>query len=618
MCGFIAGIFTPDIAPSEVALQSALSAIAHRGPDGHAIERFTLPDGRVAVMAHARLALVGLAAGQQPFVADSHATVVNGEFYDWASVRRDLELDGGTFATRSDSEIAHVAYSLHGPTRYLDYLDGEWAAAIIDRRSSTLHAACDPFGTKPLRYWTSSDGASVVVASEAKAIFALGIPVQLDLKALRFALTLQYMPVGKTLFSGIGMMPPGHKLVHTRTEQSLEPWSMLALGQPEGTEASTPEHTIDILRKAVGRRIPAERSFATHLSGGLDSALILALASEIAGPGIEAFVADFDFGPNETAQARQTAEFVGASLVPVTMSPPDLIAVSAEAAYHAEGMCMNAHAGAKIMLASAVRDRGHACVLTGEGADEAFWGYEHLRLDAGISLPAETLGITAGIHRPSGQVGGLEALAHALGGHVPTFVRTKAGMTRPIQTALGEAMRQEAFDASDLAAYMPAQWLSQVTGMSPALRARALWNIHGLSGYILRGLDDAMGMSQGIESRLSFLDRNVQQAAARTSPADHFTRSGLEKRLLRDGAQGLVPEDVRLRPKAPFLSPLLTATPQGKAWARERIMDGRAITMGIIDPVAIQPLLQAPASPAVDANLMMLSSLSELMERFAV
>lgn len=618
MCGFFVGVFTPDAAPSDQEVLDALASIRHRGPDGYDWCRIELRDGRIAVVGHVRLALVGIDDGRQPFLGDTHVSVVNGELYDWQDRRRELEAAGAHFRTSSDSEVAHASFGIHGATGWLAPLDGEWTAAVMDTALGTVHAACDPFGTKPLRHWTSRDGRSFAVASEAKALFELGIRPELDVEALRFALTLQYLPLGRTLFRGIGMLPPGHRIDHDGRRTRISPWSDLALGTPSDEEPRTPEDAIQALRRAVRRRLPAERSFATHLSGGLDSALVLALASETAGPGIDAFVADFAFGSNETDQARETARHIGANLVPVRMEVEDLMDAADQASLFSEGLSINGHAAAKILIAHEVASRGHRCVLTGEGADEAFWGYEHLRLDAGLSLHADAAANTAGVHRPSADVEGLEPLSRALHGPVPGFVRTKAAMTLPIQAAFGPAMSTTGFSPDAMAGALPQAWLSTIRSMDGAHAARALWNLHGLSGYILRGLDDAMGMSRGIESRLSFLDPAVQRLASTLEPHDHFSASGLEKRLLRDGADGLVPEAVLQRRKAPFMAPMITATPQGLAWARERILGGRLASSGIMDAAGLEGMLAQPATPAGDANLMTLASLSRLMTVFGI
>ena len=616
MCGFFAGVFTPDTAPDEDAVGRALRSLGHRGPDSSDHVRIVLEDGRIAVLGHARLSLVGVDDGRQPFVGPDHATVVNGEFYDWRDRRRELEAAGRRFATSSESEIAHASYGTHGPSGWLSPLDGEWAAVVVDTRTGRMHAACDPFGTKPMRHWTSADGRSFAVASEAKALFALGIGAGLDLDALRFALTLQYLPMGSTLFEGIGMVPPGHRIDHDGTATTVAPWSDLALGKPIAGAAPSPSDAIEALRASVRRRLPTERSFATHLSGGLDSALVLALATEVAGPGIDAFVADFSFGDNETEQARETARFIGANLIPVHLDLATMLEAADRTARHSEGLSINGHAAAKIVIANAVRDRGHRCVLTGEGADEAFWGYEHLRLDAGLAMHAGAAANTAGVHRPSHAVAGLEPLADAIGNAVPGFVRTKAAMTLPVQAAFGDALLDRAYSPRDMADALPDAWLSVIRRMDGAHAARAMWNVHGLSGYILRGLDDAMGMSAGIESRLSFLDPSVQRLASRIAPADHFRTDGLEKRMLRDGCRGLVPQAVIDRRKAPFMAPMLTAGTEGRTWARERLLDGGLMDRGLFDEEGLKGLLSAAATPANDANLMTLASLAGLIREF--
>ncbi len=181
MCGFVAGIFSKETAPDDAAVGRALDAIAHRGPDGRDVVRIDLGD-RVAVMGHVRLAMVGLSDGRQPFVTPGTALVVNGEFYDHAAARRRFEAAGRRFATSSDSEIALHAWesSDSDDDAWLASLRGEWALALLDRRRGTMTAACDQHGVRPLRYWASRDGRSFAMASEAKALFALGAPRELD------------------------------------------------------------------------------------------------------------------------------------------------------------------------------------------------------------------------------------------------------------------------------------------------------------------------------------------------------------------------------------------------------------------------------------------------------
>jgi asparagine synthase (glutamine-hydrolysing) len=618
MCGFLAGIFEPHRAPTEAQVEAALDAIGHRGPDGRGVARIPLADGRVAVLGHVRLALVGLSDGRQPMVSGRCAAVVNGEFYDWREARRGFERAGHAFATRTDSELARVAFEARGPAGWTDGLDGEWAMAAVDVAAGSLHAACDPFGARPLRHWSSPCGRNVAVASEAKALFALGVPAALDEGALRFALGLQYLPVGRTLFAGVGMLSAGCRLDAVGGRVAVTSWANPFDRRPRSLGEPTPSEVMAALRAAVRRRIPDEASFATHLSGGLDSALVLALAAEVAGPGIEAFTARTPFGADETEQAARTAAHVGARPIPVDMPLDRLLPAMDRVAFHAEGPCMNAHAGAKLLIAEAVRGRGHKAVLTGEGADEAFWGYEHLRIDAGVPLPDGAGAATFGIHRPEAEAVGLDALAAALGGPVPGFVRTKAAAALSLAPALGERMRGTAFDAADMAAALPPAWLSPLRREPGAAAARGLWVAHGLSGYILRGLDDAMGMAHAVESRLAFLDPALWGLADRAAPTRHFGAGGIEKRLLREGARGLLPDEVLTRPKAPFMVAALTGTPEGEGWARERILGGRLVGAGIVDEAGVRALLDAPDRPVRDAHLVTLATLSGLFDAFGL
>lgn len=621
MCGFFAGVFHPEAAPTDAQIETALQSISHRGPDGRHWMRRILKDGRVAVAGHVRLSLVGLDDGRQPFESEASLVVVNGEFYDWTAERDRLSRQGFVFKTRSDSEIAHAAFDLWGPGLWLDGLDGEWSMAAIDLRDGRIHAACDHFGTKPLRHWTSKDGRSYAVASEAKALFALGVPAKLDTSSLRFALGLQYLPSGRTLFEDVGMVPPGCRI--SMDGGTVEPWPWADTffeSEAANNEDPAPSEAIALLRASVRRRIPTETSFATHLSGGLDSALILALATEAAGPGIDAFTADFDFGPNEVDQAAVTAAHLGANLIPVRMDAKSMIEAMDLAPYHSEGLSINAHAAAKIAIARAVRDRGHKSVLTGEGADEAFWGYEHLRMDAGMAMHEDASVGTLGVHRPEREAEGLESLKASFGGVLPGFVATKAAAAMSMSPAFGDRLKEQPFDGADMYEALPWDWKAAANSshMLPAQVSRGLWNVHGLSGYILRGLDDAMGMSSGVESRLAFMDLPLQRFAARSRPATHFGTDGMEKRLLREGSVGLIPESVRTRRKAPFMGPALSQTREGGVWARERLLDGQLAGSGLFTASGLEALLDQKDRPVKDAHVLTLASLSNLMDAFGL
>src|SRR5262249_39208446 len=208
MCGIVSVLAgAGDV--EEAPLRSALEAIRHRGPDGEGV--WVAPDRSVG-LGHVRLSLIAINAGAQPIVSEDGQTVlaVNGEFYGFEAIRRDRQRRGHRFRTGSDSEIALHLYQEHG-LDFLDDLRGEFALVLWDGHQRRLVAARDRFGIKPLCY--ASAGGRLMLASEAKALFALGVRPAWDREAMFQVPGMQYPPPDRTLFAGIRTLRPGHYLL---------------------------------------------------------------------------------------------------------------------------------------------------------------------------------------------------------------------------------------------------------------------------------------------------------------------------------------------------------------------------------------------------------------------
>ena len=192
-----------------VSLRRALDAIRHRGPDGDGV--WLAPDRAVGI-GHVRLSLVGLDDGAQPIASEDGQTViaVNGEFYGHEAIRRDLEARGHRFRTQTDSEVALHLYEEHG-LDFVHALRGEFALVLWDGRLGRLVAARDRFGIKPLCY--TQEGGRLLVASEAKALFALGVRPAWDREVMYQVAGMQYPLPDRTLFAGIQTLRPGHLLI---------------------------------------------------------------------------------------------------------------------------------------------------------------------------------------------------------------------------------------------------------------------------------------------------------------------------------------------------------------------------------------------------------------------
>jgi asparagine synthase (glutamine-hydrolysing) len=553
MCGIVSLVCDSPI--TSARLRAATDALVHRGPDG---EGFYFSPDRTAALGHRRLSIVDLAGGAQPIAnetGDIHI-VVNGEFYGFGEIRRDLEARGHRFATGSDSEVALHLYEEYG-LDCLRFLRGEFAFALWDEKRKRLFAARDRFGIKPLVY--ARRGAELMLASEAKALFAAGLPARWDEAAFFHAASLQYTPADRTLFDGVLQLPPGHFMVFERGSLSLRRyWDMdYPVTAAPVTEKDAIEGFYAALEESIRVRLHGDVPVCAHLSGGLDSSAVLGLASKLAGKPLPAFTISFtEPGYDELAVARETAGFTGSALHAVTLSQEDLVANIPAAVRHGEGLAINGHLAGKFLLNRAIRAAGYKVALTGEGSDETLAGYAHLRQDMGAA--AETLArtnvVSLGAQLPLGEQLSTQAVKDALG-YVPAFLAAKAGMGLRFQELLDPEYRRNFAKADAYADLMRATDVAgQLKGRSRVDQSLYLWNKSALANYILRTLGDGMEMSHSVEGRLPMLDHKLFEYA-RSLPLNFKIRNGVEKYALREAAKPALTPTVYRREKHPFMAP---------------------------------------------------------------
>jgi asparagine synthase (glutamine-hydrolysing) len=314
-----------------------------------------------------------------------------------------------------------------------------------------------------------------------------------------------------------------------------------------------------------------------------------------------------------------SANLLGLKLHTIEMDPNSLLHAMDESSYRAEGLAVNLHAGAKILLAHATRESGYKVTFTGEGADEAFYGYEFFRSDFNESERPKTTDLnlaTLGLQRPDGDAYGDLASLQDLCGAIPAWLKAKAVSGHTLSRCFGQRLNETPINRARLVADLPEATRSALQNASSPERARSLWTIYGLSGYILRGLDDPNGMSRGVESRFVFLDPAVQWLAARIAPLTHYGIDGIEKGLMREALGDVLPKEVSTRPKRPFLVPSIFELEVGRRWARERLLGGRLVSSGLFSEFALNNILSQAASPGRDARICTLASLSSFMNVF--
>lgn len=573
MCGVVA-VLRADGRAAEPA-HALVAALSHRGPDGHGV--WAEPGGRVA-LGHSRLAVISPEDGKQPFISPDGQTVcvVNGEIYGYREMRAQLEGLGHHFVTGSDCEVVLHAFLQYGE-RAFGRLRGEWCALIWHGPQRRLLMARDRFGAKTCVYRRSEDGWEV--ASEAKALFALGGPRRWDHEAWGWVTHLQYLPPDRTLFEGIHMVPPAGLVVVDPAGLRVGTWATghsTELGRaafgasPLRTSTGGPEAFRAAFFDAVQTRLVSDAKLCFHLSGGVDSASVLGAATQLAGEGQQAFTVSFvDSELDEVDLAQETARFNRAQLHVIEVRPKDILHELMGAARAGEGLGVNGHLSAHHAMDRAISEMGFKSVLSGEGADELLAGYPHLRQDwaeaQGLVFDDSEDGALRGLMVGEGDSATLPAFERL--GFTPAFVRAKAGIGAKLRGWL----------RGGLALPPPGRLFDEVQVQTARARhpvevSSALWARWALGGYILPTLSDRMLGAFGLEARLPFLDPHLFDLV-HSGPMDLRIRDGVEKWVLREAMRDVVPERIRVRRKHPFVAPcpVLSGGPEARRLAQDML-----------------------------------------------
>jgi asparagine synthase (glutamine-hydrolysing) len=610
MCGVV-GVVSRDRPVDGDRIRRALAAIRHRGPDGEGV--FVSPDGR-AGLGHVRLAVVDVEGGAQPIASEDGGVVavVNGELYEADRARRALEARGHRFRTRSDSELLVHLYEEHGDG-CLEHLRGEFALVLWDERRRRLLCARDRFGVKPLCF--AEHQGALFVASEAKALFALGVPAAWDEASLFHATQMQYPLPGSTLFRGVRELEPGTVLVAEGGRvRRARYWDLdYPLDSPSRRAADDAPSAIlsirEALEEAVRLRLAADVPVCFQLSGGVDSSAVVALAAPHLRQPAACFTVRFDDAVyDELPIAERTAAHLGATLHAVDVPRARLLDALPAAVAHGEGLAINGHIAAKYLLSRAVRDAGYKVVLTGEGSDEIFAGYAHLRRDLGTPAHlADTNRASAGLMLPEGEALPLDGV-RAILGFVPSWLEAKATLGHRVSALLTEDFAARFQGADAPRAFLDAVDVAgQLQGRARVDQSLYLWCKTALAGYILRTLGDGMEMAHGVEGRVPFLDHRLFEVA-RSLPMPLKIQGGtVEKWGLREALRGLLPEEVRTRQKHPFLAPpfCLAAAPEvqdilrSERWGRTPFFDRRKVAAALDALPALSERERVAQDPAL-------------------
>ena len=578
-------------------LRSMVEALYHRGPDEAGI--LVRPE---VGLGNARLGIIDIRGGRQP-IGNEDGTiqvVLNGEVFNYRELREDLEARGHRFRTRSDTEVLVHLYEEED----LDFprnLNGQFSIALWDGRKQRLVLIRDPVGITPL-YYTEKDG-RLIFASEVKALAQYpAVNLRPDLKGLAEVFTFWSTVPPRTVYENIRELPPGHLLVagRGRVGRSVR-WC-----EPHPCPAHTPLDTAEAvdavrtrLREAVRLRLRADIPVGAYISGGLDSSIIAALAAEEVGSNLQTFSITFtDPSYDEAEYQAMVARRLGTHHRYLGINDEDVVNAFPETVYWTERPLLRSAPVPLYLLSRMVRKAGCKVVLTGEGADEGFAGYNIFK-EAKIrrwwaKRPESTMrpALLSRLYPYQGKEPqraaaywkrffgrGLTQVDDPYYSHHPRWTNTSY-----ILNFLGPDASDRLGD-HDPAAALPEYLDDMPPAEAPLSRAQYLEMKLFLNGYLISSQGDRMLMANSVEGRFPFLDPEVLAFAGRLP--ERLRLPGLrEKALLKRAFDREVPAGIRKRNKQPYRAPGVQSLLAGDAlpdWVGDMLSRRRIEALGLFD-----------------------------------
>ena len=351
-----------------------VAALHHRGPDGQG----SFVEGPVG-LGHARLSIIDPAGGYQPMANEDSTiwVVFNGEIFNYVELRQQLLQQGHTFRTRSDTEVLVHLYEEHGDD-FVVHLNGQFAIALWDGRRNRLVLARDRVGIRPL-FYTWNRG-RLAFASEVKALFTLpDVSRRLDPDALASLFSYWAVLPPRSVFEGILTLPAGHVLTVDAEDARVTRYWDWPFGRGHSTRSDTQlaEDLRELLVDAVRLQLRADVPVGAYLSGGLDSSIITSIVKRQTATPVRSFSLTFDdIEFDETAYQQELVGHLQTDHSSLLVTRQNIGNALPRVVWHAESPVVRTAPAPMMLLADSVHAAGYKVVLTGEGADEEFGGYD--------------------------------------------------------------------------------------------------------------------------------------------------------------------------------------------------------------------------------------------------
>jgi asparagine synthase (glutamine-hydrolysing) len=554
VCGISGHLVRYGSPRAEIVLAMARE-LRHRGPDDmRLVHRPPLS------LAFNRLAIIDPDGSWQPFTSHDRSLVlaVNGEIYNYRRLRRDLIGRGHVFSGRGDCEVLLHLYEERGPDA-VHSLRGMFAFALWDERRGRLLLGRDRMGEKPLYVTEADDG--VLFASEAKALIAAGVPVELNPRAISDYFHLEYVPEPTSILCGVRKVPAGHLLSIDTRPWCIQETAYWRLEDAEPCYGPPSETLGDVLTELAPLVVRADRPLGVALSGGLDSSIVAALATKYADHPPHAFAVGYSGRPanDERALAGSFATSLGMEFHEVELDPaaavvlfPEVVSAWDEPIADLTGMCYFA-----VMRAASAA--GVRVMLQGQGSDELFWGYPWVRA---AMARTERTGRTVFYELNPDY---MEARRHAAAYYGEAMRSTGGGPVFPPGPP----------DQLILTTYLRENGISQ---------------------------GDRLSMANSIELRLPFVDHHFVEAALglRKARQDH---SEPPKHRLRKAVRDILPTAIIERPKRSFSPPLRTWHAALFAAYGDVLPGGELVKRGVLSEHGARRLARSEFPPGAGSPL---------------
>lgn len=566
MCG-IAGTYNASgKEPNLPLLQVMAQHLHHRGPDGRG---FFCDQG--IGLAHTRLSIIDLKGGDQPIYNETRriVTVFNGEIYNYIELRQELEAKGHHFYTRSDTEVIVHLYEEHG-LDFVSYLNGQFAIALWDCDLERLVLIRDRIGIAPLFYYQNHDG--LVFGSEIKSLLpAFDSSPSIDLQAINQIFTHWTTQAPYTSFLGIRELSPGHLLIADKS--GIQTRCYWDFSYPVGSEAyhsgsldALSSELYELLYDATKIRLRSDVPVAAYLSGGLDSSTLVSIVHQCVGDQQRTFSIAFESEDHdESPYQRAMIDHIAADHDGVSCSNQQIGEGFSDVIWHAESPLIRTAPTPMKFLSKLVHDSDRKVVLTGEGADEIFGGYDIFK-EAKVRrfwsvYPESTwrpmllkrlypyLNVSNGsafkFTRNFYRVG-LEAPDMPLFSHLPRIMTTEKikQFLRPEHQRDNQDVQQMFIET------LPADFAN----WSAFCRSQYIEKKLLLRGYLLSSQGDRMLMANSVEGRYPFLDHRVIEFANALDPRLKMHVLN-EKYLLKNAMRSHLPKQIVSRYKQPYRAP---------------------------------------------------------------